>query len=414
MRFISKKTLPITIFLLLCLLVVPAVSAQLPPGWNVGPGWDLPSYSIVASHDAGCTITPSGTVTVAYGGSASFTYSALDGFGINQVIVDGVFTTVSSPVGAYNFTGVYTNHTITIVTVPLITPSPSPTPSPTVAPTGIPNPHNHPTQTLDLYFESGTYNFTSLIGYGLNTDYGNSHISLPVSTATSNATITYGFRIYVASSASNYIELTGGTPQAQISISGNQTTQTRSSGWNCPDTSIVLGAQVLKIDLYAKVNDGDWTPQATFLSNPLMTKELMPATWTFSLNLQMTSTTGNTTCLFSFGDTTYRSTVTGVVIVNPNYTDIQTWQWMQGDIIGLIIGSYLQEIGSLFWVLMFVMFFGGLYLRHRSISPVVFLAILLACGGGFSAFVLFPPVIAAILSVFIIVALAALIFKIIR
>ncbi len=410
----TQKTLPFTIILFLCLFIVPSVSAQLPPGWNVGPDWNLPSYSIVAVHDAGCSITPNGVVSVAYGGNASFVYSALDGYSINQVLVDGVFTSVSSPIGVYNFTGVYTNHTITVFSAPIVSPTPSPTPVPTVVPTGVPNPHNHPTQTLNLYFESGTYNFTSLIGYGLNTDYGNNYVSLPVTTATTGATITYGFRIYVASSASNYQELTGGTPQAQISISGNQTTQTRSSGWNCPDTTVVLGAQVIKIDLYAKIDNGDWTPQATFLSNPLMTKELMPATWTFSLNLQMTSLAGNTTCIYSFGDTTYRSTVTGVTIVTPNYPDVQTWQWMQGDLIGLILGSYLAEIGQFFWVLLFVMFFGGIYLRHRSISPVVFIAVLLSAGGGFSAFVLFPPVVAAILSVFIIVALAALIFKIIR
>ena len=48
------------------------------------------SYMITASADAHSTISPSGYVSVASGGSQTFTYSALTGYHILQVLVDGV------------------------------------------------------------------------------------------------------------------------------------------------------------------------------------------------------------------------------------------------------------------------------------------------------------------------------------
>lgn len=283
-----------------------------------------------------------------------------------------------------------------------------------VTTTAASNPYNYPTETLALYMLADTYSYNNITGYGLATDYNNTNLSIPTTTATTNATITYGFRVYTAASATVYTELTSGAPTSEITISGNQTVQTRSGSWNCPDTTLTLGSKVLKIDLYAKINSGSYTLIATFLSNPLMTKELMPTTWTLSLNLQATSITSNTTSTLTFGDSTYRSTITGISIVTPPYTDIQSWQWRQGDLIGLILGSYLHLLGAFFWVLVYLIIFGGLYFRHRTASPVVFIVILLGGGGSFGVWVLFPPIVAAIFSVFILFAIAAIIFKILR
>ena len=90
------------------------------------------------------------------------------------------------------------------------------------------------------------------------------------------------------------------------------------------------------------------------------------------------------------------------------------WQWLNGDIIGFIFGSYLHTLGQIFYILIYIIIFGGLYFRHRTFNPVVFLLVLGGGAGGFSAWVLLPAYAAAILSVFIIAAIAALIFKVIR
>lgn len=368
----------------------------------------LDLYYITASADANIDLSPSGLVAVNSGDDQTFTYSAHTGYVIDSILVNGTGVAITSPSGTYTFSNVNGNSTFAIYSAP------APSTIPTITPTPVPspNPYNHPIETLNLYMRSDTYNFTDVSAYGLDTDYTNTHISVPISND-SVSTITYGFRIYLASSSTSYQELTNGVPAATIALSSNYTGQI-SSSWSCPDTQVILGTQVLQVVVYAKIDNGSWTAQATFISNPLMTHELMPTVWAFTLNLNMTQTTGSTSCLFSFGDTDYRSTVTNIEIVTPNYTDIQGWQWMHGDIIGLILGSYLHVLGAFFWVLIYVAIFGSLWFRHKSTNPVVFIAILMGGGFGLGVWALLPTWIAAILSVFIILALMTLVFKVIR
>jgi hypothetical protein len=260
---------------------------------------------------------------------------------------------------------------------------------------------------------SDTYNFSDTSAYGLDTDYTNTYVSTSATTATTNASITYGVRTYVYTTADEYLELTSGTPAAQVTLSSNYTGQIASS-LSVADNAIVLGQQALKVDVYAKIDNGTWTIQASFISNALMTKELMPATWVVTYNLVMTQVSGNTTSVFTFGDSNHRSGITDIEIVEPNYTDIQGWQWAEHDIIGLIFGAYLNTLGGFFYVLIYVAIFGSLWFRHRSISPVVFIAVLLGGGFGLGLWVLVPAWIAAIVSVFIILGVMSLIFRTIR
>jgi hypothetical protein len=67
------------------------------------------SFTITASAGAGGTITPTGAVSVAYGGGQSFTIAPNAGFSIAGVLVDG--GTVGA-VASYPFTNVTANHTI--------------------------------------------------------------------------------------------------------------------------------------------------------------------------------------------------------------------------------------------------------------------------------------------------------------
>jgi hypothetical protein len=368
-------------------------------------------YNITASSDANCWVSPTGIVPVNFGNSPTFTYGAYSGYQIDQILVDGNPVSISSTEGSYTFTSVSANHTIAVSSSALTVVTPTPTPSPT--PPANPNPHNHPLQTLNLYMRSDNYNFTTISAYGLDTDYTNNYISIPISNNTVNATVTYGFRIYIATDSTHITELTNGAPQAQIAISSNFTGQL-SSSWTSPDTTILLGYQVIKIDLYAKINNGSWTAQASYITNPLITNELMPTTWTFTLPLTILQTTTNTTCTYTFGDTNNRATVTGIQIVTPNYTEIQSWQWTQGDIIGLIIGSYLNTIGGAFYVLIFLTVFGSLYFRHKNVGPIILVAILFGGGTGLSVWILMPAWAATVFSILIILATAAIIFKVVR
>ncbi|WP_279343071.1 PKD domain-containing protein [Geothrix paludis] len=67
------------------------------------------SYAITASAGTGGTISPTGTVTVASGGSQTFTISPSAGYVISSVTVDGVN---QGALGSYTFSNVTAAHTI--------------------------------------------------------------------------------------------------------------------------------------------------------------------------------------------------------------------------------------------------------------------------------------------------------------
>ena len=70
---------------------------------------NLPSFVITASAGANGGISPSGSVSVPSGGSQSFTITPSAGFGVNDLLVDGVSV---GAVASYTFTNVTANHTI--------------------------------------------------------------------------------------------------------------------------------------------------------------------------------------------------------------------------------------------------------------------------------------------------------------
>jgi hypothetical protein len=102
------------------------------------------STTIYASSDSYSTITPSGSVNVTYGGNQTFTYSADGGYVINQVLVDGSPVTIT---GSYTFTDVKAPHTISVLSSPVLSPTPSPSPSPTPSPSPSPTPSPSPSPT---------------------------------------------------------------------------------------------------------------------------------------------------------------------------------------------------------------------------------------------------------------------------
>ena len=67
------------------------------------------SYTITATAGTGGTISPSGSVSVGYGGSQTFTITANSGYSISDVVVDG---THYGAITSYPFTNVQASHTI--------------------------------------------------------------------------------------------------------------------------------------------------------------------------------------------------------------------------------------------------------------------------------------------------------------
>ena len=71
----------------------------------------IPTYTITASANISGSITPSGVTTVSEGGSQVYTISANTGYGIKDVLVDGVS---QGAITSYTFANVNSNHTIEV------------------------------------------------------------------------------------------------------------------------------------------------------------------------------------------------------------------------------------------------------------------------------------------------------------
>ena len=66
-----------------------------------------------------------------------------------------------------------------------------------------------------------------------------------------------------------------------------------------PATNLVLGKDALKVILYQTLDNGaTWTNKETYVTNPILSSQLLQQTWTFKL---YTTYTQNTAATFSFG-----------------------------------------------------------------------------------------------------------------
>jgi hypothetical protein len=70
------------------------------------------NYNINASTSSGGSISPSGLITVAYGGNQAYTINPNAGYKISSVFIDG---SVIGAVSSYTFNNVTTNHTINVI-----------------------------------------------------------------------------------------------------------------------------------------------------------------------------------------------------------------------------------------------------------------------------------------------------------
>jgi hypothetical protein len=126
--------------------------------------------TISASAGSGGSISPTGNVSVNYGGSQSFTITANTGYYIVDVSVNG------SSVGAvssYTFTNVQAAYTISAT----FAPTPSPTPSPTSTPAPTPTPTSSPTPTPLMTTVAATTGSDAIIDLAISGNVTSSQIS---------------------------------------------------------------------------------------------------------------------------------------------------------------------------------------------------------------------------------------------
>ena len=113
------------------------------------------TYTITASAGEGGTITPSGVVAVAYGGSKTFTIKANPGYFIYKVLVDNALINITNPFEMiYTFNNITSNRTISIEFMKLPDTTPPTVTLPTV--NGI----NLDTEGAVITVNQNTFTFT--------------------------------------------------------------------------------------------------------------------------------------------------------------------------------------------------------------------------------------------------------------
>jgi hypothetical protein len=365
--------------------------------------FSINTFTITASNDANCLIAPSGNVIVNFGDSMTFYYSSNIGYEITGVIIDSVITSVSTPTGSYTFTNVNSNHTISIIS--------SASTAPTVTPTPTPYVPVRSTKTLNLYMRTDTFITCGVSGYGLSQDYNNTATTL-TATVPSIANVSYGFRVYLITSAAQQIELTNGYPNAIVTLTQNYTGYITST-WTCPSIPVTVGYQALKVVLYTSIdNKVSWTSQAIFVTDVLISDHLIASSWIFTLDATMTQTT-TTEATITFGNADHPSKISGVVIQNPLETSISLWRLANGDLIGFILGSYMDLIGTGLYAFVLFGICASLYRRYGHFGPVLVFFLLFAGTGGI--LLLFIPTWAiGPVAIIMIVGCAFILWRIIR
>lgn len=269
------------------------------------------------------------------------------------------------------------------------------------------------TANPDLYFRSDTYETLEISSYGLDADYTNNYQTLTNSYA-SDTPVQYGFRVYLSYNPVQEIELTSGSPEGSIIFMGTDSGAFGGS-WSCPGHSVILGFTAMRVELYINtdLNDPSWTSLANFISPVLITKELEETTWTFILYVDYSNNGSYTSSTVYFGDTTYRSGISGVSFTVPLESEVELWRLTTGDYVGFALGAYVDIIGEAFYLLALFGLGSLLYFRYKHFGVIVFMFTIFGGTGGLIWFLV--PVWAAIpVALFILIGVTALTWRLIR
>ena len=259
-----------------------------------------------------------------------------------------------------------------------------------------------------LYFRSDTFTNNNSTAYGL--DPTNTNSLANINTTITTETVTYGFRVWQLHRYGTTTELTDGLPNAQVTRSADGSGW-QNGTWLCPETTLTLGVDALKVGIYISLDGGStWTQKATYITHPLLTSSLLEQTWTFYL---YTTRTASSHTAFSFGSLAYPSNINGVGMEPPTDTELQSWRFFNGDFIGFILGTYTSQIGVAAYLLILLIPTTTLYLRHRNFGPVLLMFALFGGSGGI-VWLFIPGWAAVAVNILLVLGFIFLIWKVLR
>jgi len=234
-----------------------------------------------------------------------------------------------------------------------------------------------------LYFRSDTFFTNNITGYGLHTEKTDSEVTVS-DFADGNVSSSFGFRVWHVNVLGNLTELTGGSPDATVARSVNGTGFQYGS-WACSEKTLSIGADALKVIVYAKFGSGDWEAVATFISKTLIAKAIQSSTWNFTAytTREYNETSNVTTATFVFGSLNMSSNISNIRFWEPTPQEVALALGLHGDWIGMFLYPFLYLIGDLFYGIGLLFLAVLYYLRFKRWEPVLILILVFGGGGLF-------------------------------
>lgn len=260
------------------------------------------------------------------------------------------------------------------------------------------------------YFCPDTQTINTVTGYKLSETPPNYNASTSIS-ASGNITGYLGYRVFIVYDDGDMIEISS----TYIGISGrvNDTEGLMNATWACPKTSLNVGFQALRVEMYMQLGSGGWVDKATFITGFLNETEITNSTWVFQTYTKHAYTDGSTILTATWGTSIANTLIDNVGVTDPDIYDMMNFFLFNGNFIGFILAGYTNYIGSLFYGLLLMIFFVPLYNRYKSFSPIIILLILFGGAGGLLSLMV-PEAGLGISWIFLIVGIGGLIYKVSR
>ena len=258
--------------------------------------------------------------------------------------------------------------------------------------------------SADYYFRSDSRLTNGQFGYSLETV--NSALTGSFSVTHGGDSVTYAFDVYLARYGN--LSLVLGSKVAEITVSGI-TEGYETATWNAPETGLFLGYDALMVTVHARIGSGAWQAKALYISPVLVSSQLNEQTWTFKLYVNYTASASTV----FFGSSSYASGIEDVGFAEPTQNEMQSYLWTHGDVIGFILQAYVGVIGSIAYVLIMLIPFGTLYVRHKN-TGVIWVAFVLMAVCGVVPWAVMPGYFAVGIDAILVLILGFLVWRVIR
>ena len=183
--------------------------------------------------------------------------------------------------------------------------------------------------------------------------------------------------------------------------------------WTAPATTLNLGFDALQVELYIKFAGGGWQLIDTFITEPLLKKSIVSTEWTLQIYTQRSTSETKTYGSVLWGNSNYPSGIANIEFVDPSSYELMLYKIQNGDYVGFVLHPYLAVIGPLFYGWLMLIACVPLYIRYRSLTPILLLFIIFGGAGGI--FSLMTPEAGLGFSwIFLLFGLAGLFYKVFR